>query len=800
MSREADLLAENLALRERLSRLCEATLRINESLDLDTVLQGVLDSARALTHSDYGVVTLRDEAGGIQDFLSCGLTSGEAEELWGLEVGPDLLDYFDSVPEPLRLPDVFGHVKSVGLSAFRLPMPVGAVVPFLSAPVMHRGERVADFFLGRDGGEEYSSEDEETLVMFASQAAMVIANARTYRDEQRARTDLETLVNTSPVGVAVFDARTGNPVSYNREAARIIDDLRSPDQTPEELMGVLTIRRADGREVSLEPRSIADVIGVGETIRAEEMDILVPDGRTVTVLVNTTPICSDRGELESLVATMQDMAPVKELDRMRAGFLAMVSHELRTPLAAIRGSVSVLLDECSDMHPTEIHQFHRIIFEQTDRMRALITDLLDMALIEAGTLSVSPKPADLVAIIGEAGNSFRVGGHPQNLRFELAQDLPLVMADRSRIVQVLANLLVNASRHSPEASTIRVEAAATELHVAVSVSDEGRGIPAESLPHLFRKFPRIGSDEQGGKAGLGLAVSKGIVEAHGGRIWAESAGPGLGAIFTFTLPTVEKAAAASPASVPQLSTSHSPGQGPERVRILAVDDDPEALRYIHNALTEWGCSVIATSDPEDVPGLIREQKPHLVLLDLFIPGADGVELMRDIRATDDTPVIFVSAYGQDQYIARALDMGAEDYVVKPFSPTELIARIRAAIRRRTTGRPTSYVMGDLTIDYTERLVTLAANPIRLTPLQYRMLVELSTHAGRVVTYQHLLERVWDSPGDADLRPMRTTINTLRRKLGDDATNPTYLFTEPRVGYKMPRGEEHEGKQPQTARW
>ena len=112
------------------------------------------------------------------------------------------------------------------------------------------------------------------------------------------------------------------------------------------------------------------------------------------------------------------------------------------------------------------------------------------------------------------------------------------MADRRRIVQVLGNLLTNAARHSPESSVIRVSAVKSDLHVAVSVADEGRGIPAERLPHLFRKFSRVQSEEQGGDTGLGLAICKGIVEAHGGRIWAESDGPGLGASFTFTLPAV----------------------------------------------------------------------------------------------------------------------------------------------------------------------------------------------------------------------------------------------------------------------
>ena len=791
MNREDDLLRENESLRERLSRLSEASLRINDTLDFDTVLQEVLDSARALTQARYGVITLLDETGQIQDFLSSGLTSEEAERVWGHgPAGLKIFNYLNSFEEPLRLPDLLGHIRSMGLPNFSPPMSVGSTFPFLAAPVFHWGERFGNIFLAeRERGDEFTQEDEETLLMFASQAAMVIANARRYRDEQRARNDLETLIDTSPVGVAVFDGKTGVPLSFNREARRIVDDLNEPGQPPEQLLSLLTVRRADGREISLEELSMARALSAGETVRAEEVVFHVPDGRSVTTLINATPILSEDGEVERFVVTMQDMTPLEELERLRAEFLAMVSHELRTPLATVRGAVSALLDEFSGMHPAEVRQFHRIIFEQTDRMRALIADLLDVARIATGTLSITPGPTDVAMLTIEAGNAFRIGGPGHSLRIDVPPDLPWVMADRSRIVQVLGNLLTNAARHSPESSAIRVSATPGDLQVSVSVSDDGRGIAAESLPHLFQKFSRLESEEQGGDTGLGLAVCKGIVEAHGGRIWAESDGLGLGATFTFTLPTVEEAGFVSPAAPPQLSTRPSRRSVREQVRILAVDDDLQALRYIRDALIKSDYAVVATSDPDDVLRLIEEERPHLVLLDLLLPGVDGIDLMKDIVAAGDVPVIFVSAYGQDRLVARAFEMGADDYVVKPFSPTELVARIKAALRRRTLSEPVvPYVLGDLTIDYAERLVTLAGKPIDLTAIQYRLLVELSGNAGRVLTYEHLLRRIWNSDGDADVRPMRTSVSAIRGKLGDDADNPTYIFTELRVGYRMPMGE------------
>ena len=178
----------------------------------------------------------------------------------------------------------------------------------------HRGVQVGNFFLGgKEGEQEFTSEDEEVLVLFGAQAATAIVNARSHRDEQRARADLEALVDTSPVGVLVFDARTGNPVSVNQEAKRIVGDLCAPDRSAEQLLESMTIRRADGREISLQEFPLAQALSSATTVRAEEIVLQSPDGRRVTTLVNATPIRSEDGAVESVVVTLQDLAPIEEL-------------------------------------------------------------------------------------------------------------------------------------------------------------------------------------------------------------------------------------------------------------------------------------------------------------------------------------------------------------------------------------------------------------------------------------------------------------------------------------------------------
>ena len=635
---------ENQLLRERLSRLSAASLRINESLDFDQVLQGALDSARSLTGARVGVMTLLDDEGRVQNFLSSGLTAGEDRQLWLTPEGLGVFQALTGITEPVRIPDVVEYVRSLGFAGFSIPVPVDRACSFMAAPVFHRDARVGHVFVGdKEDGEEFTMADQETLVMFAAQAALVIANARAYREERRARADLETLVNTSPVGVAVFDAQTGALLSVNLEIKRIVDSLRDGDRPAEDLLEVVTCVRSDGREFSLKDFTMAELLSAGETVRAEEITLRVPDGRSVSALLNATPIYSEDGQLASFMVTLQDLTPMEEQERLRAEFLAMVSHELRVPLSSVKGSADTLLEAAGELHPAEAAQFHRIIRDQSDRMRHLIGDLLDVARIETGALAVTPEPAELAALVEEAVSRFPAGDGRNPLTVELAEDLPLVLADKLRVVQVLGNLLANAAGYSPEGSPITVSAVREGVHVAVSVSDRGRGIPAELLPELFRKFSRghdAGAASGVDGSGLGLAICKGIVEAHGGRIRAESDGPGLGARFTFTLPTVEESAPIISAPVATGSRRGTGARG--RVRVLAVDDDPQALRYVRDVLTRAGYAPVATGDPADVPRLMAEHRPHLALLG---PGAAGDRRHRaderhsaDRRRAGDLPV------------------------------------------------------------------------------------------------------------------------------------------------------------------
>ena len=514
---------DNETLREHISTLGAAVLRMSAGLDLDTVLHEAIEGARALTGAACGVVATLDESGQPEDFAASGFTEEERQ----------------------RLPDVGSLADSADLMASK---------PFHRTPMRHQGRHVGDILLAeKDGGGEPAEDEQMVLALFASQAATAVANACTHRNERRVRADLEALVDTCPVGVVVLDARTGHPVYFNREARRIAEGVRLPEGALEDVMDVLTCRFSDGREYALDEFPLARELSNAQTVLAEEIVLSAPDGRSVRSLINATPVRSADGTVESVVVTLQDLAPLEELARLQAEFLNMVSHELRTPLAAIQGSAGTGLRTAPALDPAEVHQFFRIINEQADHAQDLISDLLDAGRIDSGTLSVAPAPSEVAELVEGARNAFLGGGSRHAVLIDLPPDLPRVLADRRRIVQVLNNLLSNAARHSPESSSIRVAAACDGVHMAISVSDQGKGVPPEQLPHLFQKAHRPGKRRGPGRA-RGVGTGAGDLEGAGGGPRRPHLGhqrrPGQGAQFTFTVPVVEEAGDA-PGSAPR---------------------------------------------------------------------------------------------------------------------------------------------------------------------------------------------------------------------------------------------------------
>ncbi len=225
--------------------------------------------------------------------------------------------------------------------------------------------------------------------------------------------------------------------------------------------------------------------------------------------------------------------------------------------------------------------------------------------------------------------------------------------------------------------------------------------------------------------------------------------------------------------------------------ILAADDDPQLLRLITRNLQLEGYDVLAASDGQQALELIENNSLDLVLLDVMMPRMDGFTVCYRVREFSAVPIIIITARGQDQDKVRGLDLGADDYLTKPFSVDELLARVRAVLRRaqftareHTQGLRATTTTGNLLVDYSQHMVIMSGREIALTPTEYRIIAYLAQNAGRVVTQDLLLEHVWGPEYLGESHMLQVNINRLHRKLEVDATQPRYILTKVGVGYSL----------------
>jgi two-component system KDP operon response regulator KdpE len=234
-------------------------------------------------------------------------------------------------------------------------------------------------------------------------------------------------------------------------------------------------------------------------------------------------------------------------------------------------------------------------------------------------------------------------------------------------------------------------------------------------------------------------------------------------------------------------TANLPGQV-EAPRILVVEDEQEIRRFLRASLSDKGYRLTESSTARDALAQAADERPDLILLDLGLPDADGLEVIRKLRGWTNTPIIVLSARGREADKVQALDEGADDYLTKPFGITELLARIRVALRHAahdsTQADEPLFVEGDLRVDMEHRQVFVGEEEIRLTPIEYRLLVVLVKSAGKVVTHRQLLKQVWGPESVFETHYLRVYMTHLRRKLEPDPAQPRYLLTEPGVGYRL----------------
>jgi signal transduction histidine kinase/PAS domain-containing protein/ActR/RegA family two-component response regulator len=378
--------------------------------------------------------------------------------------------------------------------------------------------------------------------------------------------------------------------------------------------------------------------------------------------------------------------------RMKDEFLATLSHELRTPLNAILGWAAILRDS---KDPKDILEALAVIERNARAQTRIIEDLLDMSRIISGKVRLDVQRVDLLQVIRAAIDSVDPTAAAKEIRITSVLD-PLagpVSGDPARLQQILWNLLTNAVKFTSRGGRIHVVLERVNSHLEVSVSDNGRGIAPEFLPHVFDRFRQAdaSSTREHGGLGLGLAIVKHLAELHGGAVRAKSAGLGHGATFCLILPL---AAANHYSDTPRRHPKADDLDGaidetPDLtgVRVLIVDDEADARHLVKSILTRAGVEAILASSAEEGLKCLQETKPDVLISDIGMPGEDGYAFIRNVRhlseAAKDTPAIALTAFARSEDRRRAIMAGFQMYIAKPIEPAELVAMI-ANLAHRTT--------------------------------------------------------------------------------------------------------------------
>ena len=411
-----------------------------------------------------------------------------------------------------------------------------------------------------------------------------------------------------------------------------------------------------------------------------------PTERLDTVLVTVMDVTARR------LAEAAAAQALRDADRRKDEFLATLSHELRTPLNAMLGWVRLLrsgrLDPATTAHGLEV------VERSVNQQARLIADLLDVSRIVAGTLTLDTALVDLGALVREVLEATRPAAAATGLILTatLPDEAVPVVGDAVRLRQVVDNLLSNAVKFTPAGGGVHMRLGRTGSRVRLVVTDTGRGIPPEFLPHIFERFRQADSSTTRGQAGLGLglAIARHIVELHEGRIAAASDGEGKGATLTVDLPALEPTALGGSVGRAAITGRLEPLDG---VRVLALDDDPTTLDLVTVVLRQQGAQVLACRSVDEALATVRRGRPDVVVCDIAMPGRDGFAFVREIRSLPTgeggaVPALALTAYARREDREYALGQGFQAHLSKPVEPAELVMAVArlAGARERLTPR------------------------------------------------------------------------------------------------------------------
>jgi DNA-binding response OmpR family regulator/signal transduction histidine kinase len=530
-------------------------------------------------------------------------------------------------------------------------------------------------------------------------------------------------------------------------------------------------------------------------------DLALADAAVRWLRVLSFPVRDDPGRLLGRGVLLDDITLERSAVQTRNKTLALAAHELKTPLAIIKGCATTLLGSSTRWDPSTLHEMLQMIDTQADRLHDVLNTLLDVWKLDAGAQNLRQSEVHIAELLKQAVEEWRK--HAPGHQFALlvpGEDI-IIRCDALRIEQALHHLLNNAVAYSPAGSSIKIQLETNDVEIRLSIIDQGIGIAPEHLDRIFDRFYRVPHGEGlAGGNGLGLSVVRATIEAHGGKIWADSPGIGQGSSFFVTLPF---ASSLQGVAFPQagVSASATLPSGPlptlrtgtlrqsQRVKALIAENDARIARYLRAHLEEQQYRVHITSHGIQCLRQLYLEDPDILLLSTHLTDMSGLELLQRLREFSQAPVIMLCDECDEDERVRYLDLGADDLVTKPFLIKELLARTRVLLRRQQPDHERStvesiFTTGELTIDYAQHQVMLQGRPVQLSRTEYKLLSTLAQNVGRVMTHELLLERVWGAEYNREVDFIWVYISRLRRKIEADPRHPRYILTVPDVGYKL----------------
>ncbi|HEX8148760.1 MAG TPA: PAS domain S-box protein [Pyrinomonadaceae bacterium] len=573
---------------------------------------------------------------------------------------------------------------------------------FLNTPHVRGGE--LKFALGVYREEPYGWREDEMRLLRELTARIWTSVERRRAEEALAenRRLLETVADNATLALFIMDER--QQCVFMNPAAEELTGFAFAEVRGRPLHYYLHHTRPDGTPYPLEECPIDQALPQNMRERGEEV-FVHKDGHFYPVAFTASPV-REGGRPVGTIIEVRDIreeqraerereqviereralrAQAEQVNRAKDEFLATLSHELRTPLTPILGWTHMI--RSGRLGDAEVAQGVRVIEKNSQSLARLINDLLDMSSILSGKMRIERAPVELGAVVREAAETVRPQADARSVSVEVQTGglAPAVVSgDRTRLVQVFWNLLHNAVKFSPEGGRVRVRVGALDGTARVEVEDEGAGIPPEFLPHVFERFRQadMATTRAHGGLGLGLALVKSFVEAHGGSVSAESAGEGRGSRFTVALPSVESDGAR------RGSGDLSPGAaGPcagESCRVLLVEDAPDTLEMLRVVFESRGYTAAACATPEEALSVAESGRFDIIVSDIGLPRIDGYELiarLRELPHLREVPALALTGYAARRDAEAALAAGFDAHVPKPVDPAELAQRMDQLTRR-----------------------------------------------------------------------------------------------------------------------